>query len=34
MDQANTLGEMLIVAGVGALMAIVGSWMVITGEEQ
>jgi hypothetical protein len=34
MDQANTLGEMLMVAGVGALMAIVGSWMVITGEEQ
>ena len=33
MEQANTLGEMLMIAGIGLVMLVTGAWIAISSEK-
>jgi len=33
MEQANTIGEMLMIAGIGLLMLVTGAWIAISSEK-
>lgn len=33
MENANTIGEMLMIAGIGLLMLVTGAWIAISSEK-